>query len=142
VNSKDANAPYLIPNSNVYFIGNEGNITNVTVENITTTIKVFFSDGVLVTWDYTSTLRMFQPIQFHIHAPSEHTFNGKNYDMEVHVVHQEYNTDKLAVLAIFFDTANGGNTDNTFIASLKPGVNNPTASNIPLTDLVNSLDKN
>ncbi|CAD8126394.1 unnamed protein product [Paramecium sonneborni] len=26
--------------------------------------------------------------QFHIHAPSEHTINGKQYDLEIHFVHQ------------------------------------------------------
>lgn len=63
---------------------------------------------------------MFMPLQFHFHAPSEHTFDGKFYDLELHIVHQEYNTGKLGVLAIFFDRTAGGNSRNDFIASLKP----------------------
>lgn len=27
-------------------------------------------------------------VQYHFHAPSEHTLNGKHYDLEVHLVHQ------------------------------------------------------
>lgn len=29
----------------------------------------------------------YEPLQFHWHAPSEHTVNGKQYDLEVHFVH-------------------------------------------------------
>jgi carbonic anhydrase len=28
-----------------------------------------------------------QPVQFHMHAPSEHTIDGRSYDLEVHIVH-------------------------------------------------------
>ena len=34
----------------------------------------------------------FVPLQLHFHAPSEHTFNGKHYDLELHIVNA--NTDK------------------------------------------------
>ena len=34
----------------------------------------------------------FAPLQLHFHAPSEHTFNGKHYDLELHIVNA--NTDK------------------------------------------------
>lgn len=37
--------------------------------------------------------------QFHFHQPSEHQFNGKNFEMEIHLVHQDKNN-KLAVLGI------------------------------------------
>lgn len=77
----------------------------------------------------------------HFHAPSEHTFNGKNYDLELHMVHKEYNTDNLSVLAIYFDVAAGGDMDNPFIASLKFDQKNPVASSVPLTDLINKLKK-
>jgi len=38
-------------------------------------------------------------VQFHFHTPSEHRFNGKAYDMELHLVHKDANN-KLAVLGI------------------------------------------
>lgn len=37
--------------------------------------------------------------QFHFHTPSEHEFDGKAYDMELHLVHKDENN-KLAVLGI------------------------------------------
>ena len=84
---------------------------------------------------------MFAPIQFHIHAPSEHTFNGKYYDLELHIVHVDYKSSNLAVLAIYFDVAAGGNTDNAFIASLMLDQQNPNITTLPLADLVGNLKK-
>ncbi|MEK7323351.1 MAG: carbonic anhydrase family protein [Pseudomonadota bacterium] len=39
-------------------------------------------------------------LQFHFHAPSEHTAQGKSYDMEVHLVHKS-DKGKLAVVGVF-----------------------------------------
>lgn len=38
------------------------------------------------------TTKEFIPLQLHFHAPSEHTFNGKHYDLELHIVNA--NADK------------------------------------------------
>ncbi|EIJ79853.1 carbonic anhydrase alpha type [Bacillus methanolicus PB1] len=38
-------------------------------------------------------------VQFHFHTPSEHQYNGNNYDMELHLVHKDANG-KLAVLGV------------------------------------------
>jgi len=40
-------------------------------------------------------------LQFHYHAPSEHTFNGEHFPLEVHFVHK-YADDDLAVLGVMF----------------------------------------
>ncbi len=37
--------------------------------------------------------------QFHFHTPSEHQFNGQNYNMELHLVHKNKNG-KIAVLGV------------------------------------------
>lgn len=37
--------------------------------------------------------------QFHFHTPSEHQFNGQNYDMELHLVHKDANG-KITVLGV------------------------------------------
>ncbi|KMY49679.1 carbonic anhydrase [Peribacillus loiseleuriae] len=37
--------------------------------------------------------------QFHFHTPSEHQFNGQNFDMELHLVHKDANN-QLAVLGL------------------------------------------
>jgi len=42
-------------------------------------------------------------LQFHFHTPSEHTINGQHYAMEVHFVHKNASTGKLAVVGIFFN---------------------------------------
>ncbi|ETP55368.1 hypothetical protein F442_00076, partial [Phytophthora nicotianae P10297] len=49
--------------------------------------------------------------QFHIHAPSEHTLNGKPLDGEVHFVHSNADGSALMVVGVFLQVANGGATD-------------------------------
>ena len=51
----------------------------------------------------------------HVHSPSEHTFNGKNYDLELHLVHQAYNDTTLGVVSISFDASQ--DKYNSFVAS-------------------------
>lgn len=41
--------------------------------------------------------------QFHFHGKSEHTINGKRYDLVAHFVHQNPKTKQLAVVAVFFE---------------------------------------
>lgn len=38
-------------------------------------------------------------VQFHFHTPSEHQFNGQNFDMELHFVHKDVNN-QFAVLGV------------------------------------------
>lgn len=45
----------------------------------------------------------FQLLQFHFHGKSEHTVDGKRYDMVAHLVHQNPTTKQLAVIAVFFE---------------------------------------
>ena len=44
----------------------------------------------------------FKLLQFHFHGKSEHTVDGKRYDMVMHMVHQDPKTKQLAVVAVFF----------------------------------------
>jgi carbonic anhydrase len=113
-----------------------------TVSNVTATTKVLFTNGNLVFWNEEAHLKMFAPAQFHIHAPSEHTFNGKHYDLELHIVHTDYLSSRLAVLAIYFDVAAGGNSDNPFLTALQLNVQNPSITSLPLEALVGGLKKN
>ena len=70
----------------------------------------------------------FEAIQFHFHAPAEHTINGGQYELELHIVHQmtaesarNANTTRhLAVVAVFFELTHEVNaTPNPFIEALK-----------------------
>ena len=45
----------------------------------------------------------FNLLQFHFHGKSEHTVDGKRYDMVAHLVHQNPETKQLAVVAVFFE---------------------------------------
>ncbi|MGG2091568.1 carbonic anhydrase family protein [Bacillus sp. S13(2024)] len=45
--------------------------------------------------------RQFSLTQFHFHAPSEHTIDGKQYEMELHFVNKS-SSGRLAVLGVFF----------------------------------------
>ncbi len=42
-------------------------------------------------------------VQFHVHAPSEHTVNGRSFPLEVHFVHQD-DAGRLAVVGMLVDT--------------------------------------
>ncbi|ETV72280.1 hypothetical protein H257_12741 [Aphanomyces astaci] len=46
--------------------------------------------------------KVYQSLQLHPHAPSEHTIGGKQYPFEVHFVHSDKDKN-LAVVGIFFD---------------------------------------
>jgi carbonic anhydrase len=57
------------------------------------------------------------PSNIHFHSPSEHTFNGKQYDLEMHIVHINKKTRQLgAVIGILFDRTKKGDTE--FLQSL------------------------
>ena len=62
------------------------------------TIQVNLSDGDTLTIGNTN----YELIQFHFHAPSEHTVHGKHYPMEMHFVHKSP-SGALAVVAVFIE---------------------------------------
>lgn len=51
------------------------------------TIKVTTGSGNYKLTSYDGFTYPFQFAQFHMHAPSEHTRDGRLYDMEMHFVH-------------------------------------------------------
>lgn len=74
-----------------------------------TTHAVDFLDNghtIQVTYDRGSTLthgdRVFELAQFHFHAPSEHTVDGRHYPIEMHFVHQSADGE-LAVIGVFIE---------------------------------------
>ena len=67
-------------------------------------------------WDGSTS--KFVPLQFHFHAPSEHTIGGRHMDLELHVVHLYEDGSLGAVIGIFFDTTYGGTTANQLIGQL------------------------
>ena len=45
--------------------------------------------------------------QFHVHSPSEHTIDGKQFDMELHFVHKS-DAGQVAVVAVLVEASPGG----------------------------------
>ena len=66
----------------------------------------------------------FTPLQFHFHSPSEHTVDGKYYDLEMHIVHHyrgktgDEEGYLGAVIGVFFDTTEGGTDENEFLQTV------------------------
>jgi carbonic anhydrase len=76
--------------------------------------------------------------QVHMHAPSEHRFEGEQRDLEVHFVHTHSDGTKYGVLAVTFNAvetdANGdAQTDNAFLALLLKESTDPYTFNSKTT---------
>jgi carbonic anhydrase len=103
--------------------------------------KVFSNNGYLSMWKADGTFELFQLLQFHFHSPSEHTINGKHYDAEMHIVHQDAsNNNQLAVLGVFFDRQAGGNKENPLLAELDLGEDGTTLNHITLMSVIDKLN--
>ena len=103
---------------NIKFHVSYSDLTNASITNVGSTFKVNWNDGAMVFWDHEGEPDIYNILQFHFHQPSEHTFDEKNYDLELHVVHSNYEQTELTVIGVFFDIDEGGNKDNEFIKSL------------------------
>lgn len=82
-------------------------------------MQVDHTEGKLTFLNHHGEESEYDILQFHLHAPSEHTIDGKYFDLELHIVHQLPNSDQLAVVGIFFDRMAGGEAENPFIESLQ-----------------------
>lgn len=82
-------------------------------------------------------------LQFHFHAPSEHTINGKPADMVAHFVHQAKDG-QLGVVAVLFTIKNGHSVANDTLSKLwnympkHPGDKKAIASGIIIAKLLPS----
>jgi len=97
----------------------------------------------------------FQPLQFHFHAPSEHTVDGKNMDLEIHFVHTVRGSDTAgntaapqaemagAVIGVFFDREAGGNYDNAFLDTVDKAIitkGTASATTVGVRDFLSRMD--
>lgn len=64
--------------------------------------------------------RNFELAQFHFHAKSEHTLNGKHFPVEAHFVNQSQDG-RIAVIAVFFTEGKENAGFNTVLANIKKG---------------------
>ena len=72
--------------------------TSMNIRNNGHTIEVAYPEGNWIEVDGTR----FQLLQFHFHAPSEHTVAGKPFDMEMHLVHKSEDGN-LAVVGLLIE---------------------------------------
>lgn len=91
-------SPINIKNINVSPIAFGYKDTPLTTLNNGHTIQVNYEPGSTIKIDEQS----FELLQFHFHTPSENTLDGKAFDMEMHLVHQDANG-KLGVVGVFFE---------------------------------------
>ena len=76
-------------------------------EDVNTMAKIIDNGhSIKVTPEQSGTITLhgedFKLLQFHFHGKSEHTVDGKRYDMVAHMVHQNPKTKQYAVVAVFF----------------------------------------
>jgi len=80
---------------------------------------ISISSGLLSLTHWDGLESNFSPLQMHFHAPSEHTIDGKHFDLEVHLVHKRLEaTEPELVLAFIFDLEIGGDVENLLLADL------------------------
>ena len=80
--------------------------TALTILNNGHTIEVEYDEGseIVVGGD------VFELLQFHFHAPSEHTLNGANFEIEMHLVHSNEDGE-LAYIVVFIKEGKFPNKD-------------------------------
>nr|XP_055054180.1 carbonic anhydrase 4-like isoform X2 [Misgurnus anguillicaudatus] len=137
------------------------NIFNGTIKNNGHTVEVDVSQNNTPTVSGGNLGDTYKPIQFHFHwgtdvgAGSEHTIDGEQYPMELHMVHikQRYNSleealndpSGVAALGFFIEESNSTNTNyDQLIQALKSiqNANNITAIlNISISQFILSEDK-
>ena len=80
--------------------------TSLNIRNTGNTIEVVYTEDSWIEVDGTK----YYLLQFHFHAPSEHTVSGNPYDMEMHLVHKSEDG-TLAVIGVFIK---GGSVNTAF----------------------------
>jgi carbonic anhydrase len=92
--------------------------TNAAMFRYATTIQVTPTAGQMQLVFDSGSRSDFKLAQFHVHAPSEHTIDGKLLDLELHFVHTYLDGSLGAVIGVMFDREKGGDGDNLFIDQL------------------------
>lgn len=89
--------------------------TSLNIHNTGNTIEVVYPKGSWIEVDGTK----YHLLQFHFHAPSEHTVAGNQYDMEMHLVHESEDS-TLAVIGVLIKSGGIHTAFNAFWHYLPP----------------------
>lgn len=87
----------------------------------------------IVVDDVTYTL-----LQYHFHSPSEHTVNGKQYDMEAHFVHKD-SDGNLAVVGVLIEKGDNNSHYSKMWSKLPKVKKTDSEANIPFNTDITSL---
>ena len=79
--------------------------------------------------------KKFELKQFHFHSPSEHTVNGKTFPMEVHLVHQNDESEYF-VVGLLFKTGNRNKIIDQLPSFKKSRGEDPRSNQIDYNELV------
>ncbi|EQC35045.1 hypothetical protein SDRG_07285 [Saprolegnia diclina VS20] len=96
--------------------------------------------NIFFTWDGGATAALtlrgvkYKPVQFHFHTPSEHTIEGAQFPLELHVVHVAPN-DRWAVVSYVYQY---GETEDAFLKQVWPSL--PQLSTIQAATAVGRID--
>ncbi|MDC1161829.1 carbonic anhydrase family protein [Tenacibaculum sp.] len=100
----NSQSPINIITNNVI---NDGTINNINTNYTVSTIDVI-NNGHTLQFNYNTGSSAslnnidYNLLQFHFHTESEHTVDGHQYPMEMHLVHQDPLTKLLGVVGVFF----------------------------------------
>ena len=121
-----------IESTSVTYI-NDFSISTPTLDNGNITVKI------------NGTIFTYKILNIHFHLNSEHTINGKNYDMEMHIVHENTNTEDKTnlhmVIAYIFEIDDDDDDDEekSFLDSI--GFNTgEEVKNVNVQDIVKKED--
>ena len=119
-----------IESTSVTYI-NDFSISTPTLDNGNITVKI------------NGTIFTYKILNIHFHLNSEHTINGKNYDMEMHIVHENTNTEDKnnlhMVIAYIFEIDDDDDEEKTFLDSI--GFNTgEEVKNVNVKDIVKKED--
>jgi carbonic anhydrase len=122
-----------IESTSVTYI-NDFSISTPTLDNGNITVKI------------NGTIFTYKILNIHFHLNSEHTINGKNYDMEMHIVHENTNTEDKnnlhMVIAYIFEIDDDDDDDDeekSFLDSI--GFNTgEEVKNVNVQDIVKKED--
>jgi len=104
------------------------NLSDLIVQDTGFALTCFGPFSKLRATDVDGNTYEFEALQFHFHAPAEHTINGGQYELELHIVHQmtaesakiAKTERKLAVVAVFFQLDTSPEAiPHDFISALK-----------------------